>query len=174
MKTFKFTRPLLGVLIFSLCLSCNKEKKDKKSSESNMEMTAKTTPMEIEIVENYFTKNDMAPRVVQYFTIDNQEDFDKQFGAAKTMNNSITTIDFKKNRIGAIVMPTTDVQTTIEISDAQRFGSGAIITYQTIKGDKQSFSTIPTLIFKLPADNKLKTLEFKSDGDSKIITAPSR
>src|SRR5690606_41766865 len=110
MKTFKFTRPLLGVLIFSLCLSCNKEKKDKKSSESNMEMTAKSTPMEFEIVENYFTKNDMTPRVVQYFIIDNKENLDKQFAAAKTMNNSITIIDFKKNRNVEIVMKITDVK----------------------------------------------------------------
>lgn len=174
MKTFRPNNPLFVLLILSLCISCNSEKKDKNNSENNMEMTAETEPLKIEIVENYFTKNDMTPRVIQYFTIDNQEDFDNQFGVAKTMDNAISTIDFDKTRIGAIVMPATDIKTSIEITQAERFGSGAIITYKTKQGDKQSFTTTPTLIFKLPVDNKLKTLEFKSGGDSKMITIPSK
>lgn len=173
MEAFILKRYLLGFLILSICFSCNNKKRDKDKNESTMEMTAETKPMEIEIVENYFTKNDMAPRVIQYFTIDNQDDFNKQFGIAKTMDNKVSSIDFKNNRIGAIVLPTTDKNTSIEITEAERFGSGAIITYEINEGDKQSFSITPTLIFKLPADNTLKTLEFKSNGDSKMINIPS-
>ncbi len=173
MKALQIKGYLIGLIALGICFSCNNKKGDKNNQESTMEMTADTEAMNIEIVENYFTKNDQAPRVVQYFTIDNKEDFDQQFGLAKTMNNKVNDIDFKKHRIGAIVLPPTDLETTIEITEAERFGSGAIITYKINKGEKQSFSTIPTVVFKLPADNKLKTLEFRSDKDQKIINIPS-
>ncbi|MDG3580777.1 hypothetical protein [Galbibacter pacificus] len=159
----------------TMIMSCNNKKgNNSDSSDNDFTRAGKPETMKTEIVANYFPKKDIAPNVIQFFTIDNQQEFDQKFGAAKTMNNEVTQIDFNENRVGVILLPESNRKEIIEIDDAKRIGSSVIIEYNIEEGEEQSFTSMAVLIFKLPGDNRLKTVEFKSGDETNIVNVEAK
>lgn len=165
---------VLAVFATAMIVACGDKKGGKNSSESEFTRVGEPENMEVEVIENYFPKKEITPNVIQFYTIDNEKEFNQKFGVAKTMNNKVTPIDFSKNRVGVIILPETNKKTTIEIDDTERIGSGAVIEYEITEGEEQSFSTTPALIFKLPGDNRLKTIEFKAGKEVNVIGVPEK
>lgn len=143
----KSTVTILLVLSF---FSCNDPKKKDATSE---------TP--IELIEGYFPKNDIEfNQPVRVIVTKNKEDFDKYFGVAKTMTNTVFEIDFDKNKVVAIVAKPTDRKQTIKISETKLKNNKLVIKYKLEIGDSQSFSSSDLKMFKVP--KSIKAIEVSS------------
>ena len=103
---------------------------------------------------NYFFRNDAT--VPTSPLIDNRHDFDRLFGAAAFMgdNGRPTKIDFKKSFVIAVVLPETDVDTSIEIDDMTVDKSTLTLKYAVKTGNKNSYTTRPMAV--VVVDNKFK------------------
>ena len=101
------------------------------------------------LVNNYFLKNN-----VEGFSnpvIDNQRDFTALFGAATTMgtDGQPTAIDFDREYVVAVNLPTTNVATEIEPVALLEGEKSLTFQYRVKRGEKQSFSTRPLLLLKV-------------------------
>ncbi len=131
------------VIFFLLILvSCNDFKKENEK--------VKSEPT-IELMEGYFPKNDIEyNQPVRVIIATNKQDFDKYFGVAKTMTNTISEIDFDKNKVVAIIAKPSDNEQTIIISETKLKNNKLAINYKLEIGELQSFSSSDLKMFKIP------------------------
>lgn len=146
----KFMKSTVTILLVLSIFSCNDAKKKDANSE---------TP--IELIEGYFPKNDIEfNQPVKVIVTGNKEDFDRYFGVAKTMINTVSEIDFDKNKVVAIVAKPTDRKQTIKISETKLKNNKLVIKYKLEIGDSQSFSSSDLKMLKVP--KSIKAIEVSS------------
>lgn len=131
----------ITILLVISMLSCNddKTKDHKENSESTIEM-----------VEGYFPKNNLQfNQPIRIITINNKQDFDQFFGIAKTMTNSVSEIDFEKNKVIAIVARPLDRKQTIHILETKLKNNKLAINYKLEIGEPQSSTSSSLKMFKV-------------------------
>lgn len=139
MKRFCFVCVSLLLLLFS---SCGVQK-----ASSGVESVP------FEIAGRYFKKN--VSELLKSPLIRDGETFEKHFGAAAVMGKGglPTEIDFSKEFVIAVVLPETDVATTLTPVDLKKNAKGELVLeYGVGRGKKQSYTTVPCLL--LVVENK--------------------
>ncbi len=110
------------------------------------------------IAKNYFVKHSMSP--LDNPKIETAEQFQSIFGAATTMGEAgkPTDIDFSKQYVIAVVLPETNLNTTIEAVRLQKNEHNEIDFYYHIqKGEPQTYTIKPALaiVVDKKADGKV-------------------
>ncbi|MDR2146261.1 MAG: hypothetical protein LBE91_07380 [Tannerella sp.] len=102
------------------------------------------TDIVFSVAENYFVKNTV--NKLDNPKIETAEKFNEIFGMATTMgkDGKLTEIDFTKQYVIAVLLPETDLMTTVVPVSLQKSKTGKItLTYQSVVGQKLSFTTKP-------------------------------
>lgn len=99
------------------------------------------------IGKNYFVKNTI--KSIDNPKIETAEKFFEVFGMATTMGPSgkPTEIDFSKQYVIAVLLPKTDLATTVAPIGLQRNAKGEItLLYKVVSGAQQTFTSRPQFI----------------------------
>ena len=114
-----------------------------------------------ETVKNYFFRNDA--EVPASPAITTQEQFDSLFGAAAFMgkDGQPTKIDFGEQFVIAVVLPETDIETTLEPVSLTRSGGTLTFTYAKTEGEKVSYTMRPVLLVAADKAAGAKTVVLK-------------
>ncbi|MFV0531105.1 MAG: hypothetical protein ACK5MD_06665 [Flavobacteriales bacterium] len=157
-------------------ISCNSENTPKNISQMNDTSANRYAQnFELQQLEGYFLKNDISlEKDVNSMVFSTEEEFNAYFGVAKTMNNTVPPIDFNTERVAAILITPTNLKIDFSIINTQKTGTELQVVYTLIKGKKQSFTTAPVYLFKIPKNNTLQSIEFVYDNDHNIIAFPSK
>ena len=109
-----------------------------------------------EVVKNYFFRNDAEIPASPLITT--QEQFDSLFGAAAFMgkDGQPTHVDFDRQSVIAVVLPETDIETTLRPLSLTRSSGSLTFTYGKEENDKLSYTIRPVL---LVATNKAEGAE---------------
>jgi hypothetical protein len=142
----------LATVIILLCTACQNNSKNGNSKNQNpasVETQQKTeiTDIAFSVAKNYFVKNTVEK--LDNPKIETAEKFNEIFGMATTMGNNgkPTEIDFSKQYVIAVLLPETDLMTTVQPVSLQKNETGKItLTYQSVVGKKQSFTTKPNFV----------------------------
>lgn len=141
-------RTILTIALIS-CLavvSCN-TKSEKKTTETVAPADVATDVPYTE-AKNYFVKNTFKEGQLSNPKISSQQQFDAVFGMARTMgeNGKPTPIDFTRQYVIAIVIPVTNIATTLSVNTLKQKDNAIILNYDVEEGKKQSYSTQPALL----------------------------
>ena len=112
-------------------------------------------------VRNYFFRNDAtAPASPK---ISSREQFDSLFGAAAFMgkDGQPTSIDFGRQFVIAVVLPETDIETTLEPLSLTRSGGELTFTYGKKEGGKVSYTMRPVLLVAVDKAYETETVVLK-------------
>ena len=112
-----------------------------------------------EVVKNYFIRTDASFPDSPLITT--QEQFDSLFGAAAFMgkDGQPTHIDFDRQSVIAVVLPETDIETTLRPLSLTRSGGTMTFTYGKEENDKMSYTIRPVLLVATD----------KADGTEKVV-----
>ncbi len=114
--------PIAGLLLFLAACGPNTSRSDEhSSSEDSTNAAPANVVMQKDVVirplSGYFVNNTVKfTDSVQCWVINNPEEMKKVFGMAKTMTNTIDTIDFSQNLLAAVVLQPSDLTQHIELT----------------------------------------------------------
>ncbi len=135
-------KSVISIFLVMLLFSCNDSKKEEQNSNSESN---------IEVIEGYFPNNDIEfSQPVKVIITSNKEDFERYFGIAKTMSNTISEIDFDNNKVVAIIARPLDKKQTISILETKLKNNKLAIKYKLEIGAPQSFSSTDLKMLKIP------------------------
>lgn len=134
-------------ILFTACQNNSASHKGDKKNALPVETQneRKVTDIPFIVAKKYFVKSTV--KSLDNPKIETTEKFNEIFGMATTMgkDGKPTKIDFQKQYVIAIVLPETDLLTTVAPVSLQKDEKGKItLTYKTEVGQKQSFTTRPT------------------------------
>ena len=114
-----------------------------------------------ETVKNYFFRGDAEIPASPLITT--QEQFDSLFGAAAFMgkDGQPTKIDFDRQCVIAVVLPETDIETTLEPVSLTRSGKTLAFTYAKTEGEKVSYTMRPILLIAADKTDGAETVVLK-------------
>lgn len=151
MKTLVY---ILFSTLFLISASCGSKK---NSAESGIKIT---------IYSNYFLKNNYKQeKAVDLIVLNDKVIFNNIFGIAKTMSNEIVSPDFDAEFVLAIAAEPTNIKTDIHLDKVQQKGSEILIYATILKGEEQSFSSNPLVIFSIPRDESIEKAQLYIDGN---------
>ena len=140
MKLFFYS--LLFVSFLTVSCTSNKQ----PEPQTNIEVATITEAVTLKSVENYFSV--LKPTEKKELILTDSTEFSASFNPAATMGNIPTKIDFSKEKIGAIILPETEFETTINIDSAYVLDRTLNIVYTITKGgEKRSFTIVPCRVF---------------------------
>lgn len=115
-------------------------------SNENIEKTSK--PIQYTEAKHYFVKNTHINNKVEELKITDSEEFHRIFGMATVMGKDgmPTPIDFSKQYVLAVVGLPTELSTTLKLIDVKQENESIIVNYQLKEGEKQSYTTHPSLV----------------------------
>ncbi len=127
---------LLGITVFMAC------KSGSETSKNEREMVP------FEIGRNYFVRNDATYQVGK---IETQAEFDQLFAPATTMGEEgkPTPINFSKQFVIAILEPEANMNNAIKLVLLEKSKDMLYVSYQIVAEEKQTFTTVPSLILIL-------------------------
>lgn len=138
----KVLKHIFFFLMLSIGISCNADKKD------NREVNAEAT---VSLMDGYYPKNNIEfNQPIRIITTTTKEDFEKYFGVVKTMDNTVTKIDFDRFKVVAIVARPADRNQIIKISETKLKNNKLSINYHLELGEVQSYSSSDMKMFKIP------------------------
>lgn len=146
---------ITSAFILLSCMNNAQQESHQNHNETQKENSATAQNVSYTVLKNYFVKNTVGEW--KETRIDTQEKFDEVFGAATVMGEQgkPTSIDFSKESVITIILPETDVETTIVPISISKDKSGNLtFNYKVKKGNKLSFTTRPN--FALKINNKEK------------------
>jgi hypothetical protein len=135
---------LIVVMIAIVLMSCKKENIITPSiAQGQVQIVKDTIPYTI--AQNYYVKNTVD--TIANPKIETQKVFDTYFGMATTMgkNGKPTKIDFTKEYVIAIVLPKSDIMTSIKPISLQKEAT-IVLNYKIEQGSKQSYTSRPALL----------------------------
>lgn len=139
---------LISILFPAFFVACqSKKSEDKKSPNTNIKTAIIENTVPYTVAQNYFVKNTVDS--IANPKIESKEVFDSYFGYATTMgkNGKPTAIDFAKEFAIAVVLPKTDIATTILPVYLKKGSDNSLVfQYKTELGDKQSYTSRPFLL----------------------------
>ena len=119
-------------------------------------------PIYFDEMYNYYVLNTIDSKQEKHLFINNQEEFDRYFGAAAVMgtNGQPTPVNFKTQYVVGIVLPTTNRATTVSVKDVAMAGNTVVITYHVAKEEKLGYYIRPFTIVALDKPAVDTQLEF--------------
>ncbi|WP_300600310.1 hypothetical protein [Niabella sp.] len=153
MKKILLPIPVLALLVFGACNGTDSAKTREVIEHKELRDGA---AIPFTRAAHYFVRNDFKEDRLQDHRITNKADFDSIFGAAATMGKDglPTPIDFTKQDAIALIDSVSDYAVSFENAALQKDGDYLALSYDEIKGPKQSFTTRPFLL--LVIDKKYK------------------
>lgn len=133
-------------LLFLACKSSPKidSKENKNMLPVRIQDETEMTDISFILAKRYFVNNTV--KKLDNPKIETAEKFDEIFGSATLMGEDgiPTQIDFKKQYVIAVILPVTNLTTTINPVSLQKDKKGKIIlTYKTVVGQNQGYLTRP-------------------------------
>ncbi|APD05992.1 hypothetical protein UJ101_00445 [Flavobacteriaceae bacterium UJ101] len=177
-------KTILALLSVSFIVSCNPKNTSADQETNQVEATqvekkedkqimGAPKDFEITLLEGYFLKNDVTLQEgINTMVFNTQKEFDSYFGIGKTMDNTISPINFDTERVAGVLISPTDIKMDFDVKSAKRIGTGLQVVYDINKGEKQSFMASPIYLFKIPKNNALQSIEFVHNNDHNTITLP--
>ena len=113
--------------------------------------TAQKGSLPYKELNHYFVNNSVVTPVPT--RIDNEGEFKMYFGMAAVMgpNGQPTPIDFNKEYVISVVLPVTNVETSITPVSLKRGADDKVVfTYKVVRGEEQSYTTRPCLAIAVP------------------------
>ncbi len=153
MKKIILPVAVLAMFIFGACNNTGPSKTE--TTAENKELPDGTA-IPFTQATHYFVRNDFKDGQLEDPRITTKAGFDTIFGTATTMggNGQPTPIDFTKQDAIAVIDSVSDYAVSFENTTLQKDGDYLALSYDKIKGAKQSFSTRPFLL--LIIDKKYK------------------
>ena len=106
--------------------------------------------------KGYFFKNNQ-PNPVNPVVIQSQEQLEKQFGYATTMDSRPTSVDFSKQAVIAIVLPETDRATEVKIKSIVPDANARLFVKYHVSVGKQQGYTIQPMAMVVVDKSSLKS-----------------
>lgn len=138
---------------FSACQSSNEMKQSTAAEADTVTETVSGTQTGSDIAyvvaQRYFVKNTVKQGPLITPKIGTRESFDALFGAAAVMGKDgrPTSIDFARQYVIAVLADDTDTATELKPLSLKKDANNQLtLTYQVIKGEKQSYTIRPVLI----------------------------
>lgn len=161
--------PIAGLLLFLAACGPNTSQSGEHSSSND---TANAAPanvvMQKDVVirplSGYFVNNTVKfSDSVQCWVINNPEEMKKVFGMAKTMTNTIDTIDFSQNLLAAVVLQPSDLTQHIELTRSFVSEDNMDLHF-TIRVDtpKTTYTKAMAWLGALPKSGDVKNIRFYS------------
>jgi hypothetical protein len=96
--------------------------------------------------------------------VSKQKEFEKYFGMAKTMNNTIIAPDFTKEVVLMIAMPETRKETVLAFDHANRVGADVNVFFHEKKTYPLTYTIVPVALAAIPKYDGVTTINFYQDG----------
>ncbi len=154
------TKKILTVVTVAsfILTSCGTFRKSTNAENNNTNTVetqnqTKMTNIAFTVAKNYFVNNTVTK--LDNPKIETAEKFNENFGMATTMGEEgrPTDIDFSKQFVVAVILPETDLETSITpISLQKNTKNEIILNYKSIVGQKQTYKTRPN--FAIIVDKK--------------------
>lgn len=111
-------------------------------------------------VTHHFVKNTYKQGALENPKIESEKQFEAIFGAAATMNDQPTQVDFTKQYVIAVIGKETDTPTVMQAVSLQKQNNGDIVlTYEMKReGGKQSYTIMPFLAIAVDRSNTGKVI----------------
>jgi hypothetical protein len=138
---------ILVLLVFVSATACQSKKESNLQTRNQEKTQIEVDSIPYVIAQNYFVKNTV--NTILNPKIDTEEVFNSYFGMATTMgeNGKPTKIDFDKEYVIAVVLPKTDIATTIlPVSLKKGSNNSLVFEYKIELNDKQSYTSRPLLL----------------------------
>ena len=149
----KKTKSIISICAFfaqMLVCSCNSSSAPQQNADRSEVTLAEDAPavadgINFTIANNYFFRSDAT--IPESPKITTQEQFDSLFGAAAVMGEGgqPTEIDFTKQFVIAVVLPETDIETSLSPVSLTKEDDVLTFTYKCQQGEKRSYTTQPVL-----------------------------
>ena len=117
----------------------------------------------VEKLNGYFVKNTVQfddNFDFKHLVITNKKDFDKHFGAAKTMKNKVDTVNFKERSVIAIVTKPSQITKKTDLVYYEFDGDNLLIRYHIREGDKNTYQSMSLYLGTIPKG--ITRVSFKS------------
>lgn len=146
----------VAVLVMLVFGACNGTGSSKTETTAENKELPDGTAIPFTKATHYFVRNDFKEGQLENPRITTKADFDAVFGTAATMgrDGQPTPIDFSKQDAIAVIDSVSDYAVSFENPSLQKDGAYLALSYDAIKGAKQSYSTRPFLL--LIIDKKYK------------------
>ena len=119
-------------------------------------------------MQGYFVKNTVAiDGDSKTVVLGSKAEFDKYFGVAKTMDNTVTPVDFSKSRVVAIFTKPSEAETKIVLTKTERDAGTLTVHYKVETGAKRGFATTALVLFPIP--NDIETVVVEGNGTKETI-----
>lgn len=142
-----------------LVCSCNTASTPTQNVDDNEVTFAEEPPtankgIDYTVASNYFFRNDAT--IPESPKITTQEQFDSLFGMAAVMGKGgqPTEIDFSKQFVIAVVLPETDLETSLSPVSLTKDDDALTFIYICRQGEKQSHTTQPILLIIVEKTNE--------------------
>jgi len=139
---------IISMLFPVFFIGCQSKKmEDKKPPIADIKTAAIQDTIPYTVAHNYFVKNTVD--TIKNPKIESEDAFQTYFGAATTMgkNGKPTAVDFTKEYAIAVVLPKTDVATTILAVSLKKGNDNSVVfEYKVTLGNKQSYTSRPFLL----------------------------
>lgn len=149
---------LILILCFSSC----------HSAQRMDQPIVETVELKINYLNGYFVKNTVEIEAeTLHLIISNQKSFDAYFGVAKTMNNTISEVDFRNNNVVAIIKKASTMSQNVSIKGALGNNELLNVYYETNMMEEQTYSSVAMKLFQIP--KTYKTVKFISEKVSETL-----
>lgn len=140
------------ILVGASVISCNSKGDDKNQANDQVETVLDTNsskgPLKYSFInpfDNYFAINKVTTQTE--LSLDSIQ-FNKEFQFAATMNNKPVTINFQREKVGAIILPETEYETEIALDTNFVQNDTLHVVYSINKAEeKRTFTTVPVKLF---------------------------
>ncbi len=160
----------LLILTSFAVVSCGSGKKTNESQHSSNAVQSvapqASASSGVKTLSGYFLKNNYSlADDTNLLILKNKEAFDNALGIGKTMNNTIDSPDFENSLVMAVALKSTNIHTDLKVTKTELAGT-ILNVYATItKGEKQSFSSTPVVVFSVPENPEINQVQLFVNGE---------
>jgi len=117
----------------------------------------------VEELDGYFVKNTVEfdeNFEFQHVVVTNQDDFDRYFGVAKTMENTVDRVDFEENSVIGIMTRPSEISKEIDLVHCVFDDDTMMVHYSIRQGSKNTYESTGLLLAEIPKG--ISRVEFRS------------
>lgn len=134
----------VAAIFFTACKTSSKHGQTASNNTSPSAVQQTKTDVAYTIAKNYFVNNTVTQ--LDNPKIETQAKFNETFGMATRMGSDgrPTAIDFAKQNVIAVILPETNMETTVTPISLQKDDKGnLLLTYKTVVGEKKTYTAVP-------------------------------
>ncbi|WP_346317187.1 hypothetical protein [Chitinophaga sp. YIM B06452] len=133
------------------------------------ELVAFQKDIVIKPLSGYFVKNTIKQNdSVVCWVINNRQEMEKVFGMAKTVSNTIDTVDFNTHLLTAVTLRLSNLEQKIALTSSKQEGDAVDLHFSIMEeGPSRSFTTAMAWLGTIPKSPEVKKVRFY-EGDRLI------